>query len=351
MAKPYPNYLTPIALSLKWDSKITDQSVADSYSLFVRQNGTGEDNSNKKPATTADERILGILQNKHLTVPFNIVPDRPAAISFLQDYKEALESQWVLKKTNATLMELATAPVSFSRPMLPNGDKISNSYAILLKYFSSKNFFVIPANHSYDTFHKPLDNIDYRDFTQLLPSTDEYDTKRAAAYSIKELFESSLITYKYFGTRGLRDSLVCLAGGAIAFTIALVLFFSAPFADSLIDMPWGASAILAILLAALIGGLGGLITGMLSMLITLAISGIAGRTIIDFGGDQAVYFKVKLTPHGKAILEQWEAWENYKVNNPESNYSKEEQEDMTRDKLREKIAHTRLRLKMRRSWG
>lgn len=351
MAKPYPNYLTPIALSLKWDSKITDQSVADSYSLFVRQNGTGEDKSDKKPATTADERILGILQNKHLTVPFNVVPDRPAAISFLQDYKEALESQWVLKNTNANLMELATAPVSFSRPMLPNGNKVSNRYSILLKYFSNKNFFVIPANHSSDTFRNPLDNIDYRDFTQLLPSADDYDTKKAAAYSLKELFDSPLITYKYFGTRGLRDFLVCLAGGLTAFIIALTLFFSAPFADSLTSMPWGASAILVILLAALMGGLGGLVTGMLTMLITLAISGIAGRTIIDFGGDQAVYFKVNLTPQGKAILEQWTAWENYKTNNPESNYSEEEQEDMTRDKLREKLAHTRLRFKMRRSWG
>lgn len=319
MAKPYPQYLFPIAVALKWEKKITIDSLASSYGIFVDSIGDINKTITTNPRLP-ELKILKFLQENYITLPNSVTPGSKAVETFLNNFLIALQKEWKLSSNNKTLMALATRPVSFSEPKKYDGENITEPEIELLKYFAGSKTHALPAKETVWT--NDLKKLDTNKFSRDMYSNDlkTYEQSFVGGY-LRGFLKSPLVEYKYRGTRDLRDLIVVIIGILIPGLIGNYFLYTNGLIFHENSIP-AVSILAPIFMLGVCGFAGFLLTVPINLGISALLKVIFGRQIYDFFGDEAIYLRVKLTPQGENMLEQVKAWENYKTNNPETAYGK-----------------------------
>lgn len=127
--KPYPKYLTPLALSLKTVNKITKESALDFYDIFVakllKEKVLSSHDSTltimKKPQNLKEQNLLDYMCELQFMLPVSLYDVKVDVSDFCTKIMDKVNELWPLTENGNMVPELKvlvdnSLPVSFVKP-------------------------------------------------------------------------------------------------------------------------------------------------------------------------------------------------------------------------------------------
>lgn len=323
MTSEYPDYLYPLAVALKWEGQATLEALAESYRLFSETVGDVREPVTISKTADLSFRVLKSLQEKHLILPFNVIPGTKAATVFLESYLDSLQTVWKITSKNEDFLRLASYKVAFMPPRKWDGEQITTAETNVLKTLEKPKFHALPAKENLQHMKQPVDKVDFsKSGRTWASSTENYSTQNRSQYLLKYLLKSPLVKVTYFGHRNRRDSVILWLGSSLGGGFAVYFCLM----RGLLEYSNGLFNVLAGLLVILILGCIGMMFGFIITLgLALSFEALAKiifkKKVFRFlSGKNRVYLHIRLTKQGYALLEEAKAWENFKTHSESNSY-------------------------------
>ena len=308
--KTYPDFLIPMVLSIKWNNKVTLQSISESYSLFIESLGSGNVNHPPKHLTLKELELVNNLADEYPVLPETAEPGSNAAVDkLLVKFSHYATRIWSIRAENKQLMRIAETPIAFSRPTMSDGKPITLAQGDLLKHFETNSYAVVTTKESNV---KKVKEISYSTFDNLSKNLLPATSPRLTGEQAKNLLTSPLVTVKIFHRRFL-DSMVMTVGTAITFTVIFQLLSRTGLLSAGGDGPTFAGYALVICLSTLASFIGFFFAAIAVFAVSDILYSLTKNPLFQIPEKgENIVLRVKLTEQGKHLVQKYEAWQNYK---------------------------------------